>query len=117
MIVIIVCHFPASSPIAASLYGGGTALMASSEDLIMVGRIKRASVKEPARTLLDSETPMVLRKNARPNRPNTILGTPAKVLIQIRIRLIIFPSRAYSQRYIAAMTPNGRANSIAPIVK
>ena len=57
---------------------GGTALIASSEDLIMVGRIKRASVKEPA--IIDSETPMVLRKNARPNRPNTILGTPAKVL-------------------------------------
>ena len=58
-----------------------------------------ASVIEPASTLLDSDTCKELMKNASPNRPNTMDGTPASVLMLVRIiRTTRLLSCAYSTR-------------------
>jgi len=46
-------------------------------------------------------------KNPKPNKPNTIDGTPARLLIDVRIILVNKESLAYSLRYIAEQTPSG----------
>ena len=68
-------------------------MIASSEARMMVGRISRARVSDPASTLLECDTCRVLMKKARPKRPKTMLGTPARVLMHVRSRLTSRPSR------------------------
>ena len=115
--VHIAFHFPAPNPRAASRYELGTLFKASSQERIIVGRISRARVIEPASTLLLSEILRVLIKNASPNRPNTMDGTPASVPTHTRkndIKELFF---AYSAKYIAAIIPSGAAINIAPTVR
>ena len=56
-------------------------------------------------------------KNAKPNRPNTIDGTPARVPTHMRKTEATRPFRAYSAKYIAAIIPRGAAISIEPKVR
>jgi hypothetical protein len=50
----------------------------------------------------------------KPNRPKTIEGTPARLRIARRTKRMSLPSRAYSLRYTAELTPTARARLIAP---
>ena len=63
-----------------------------------VGRIISARVMDPARTLLELDSLSVLMKKARPNNPNTMLGTPASVLMHVRSNVTGRLSPAYSVR-------------------
>ena len=56
IIVTTVFQRLAPNPKAPSLYDRGTAIIASSDDLIMVGRISKDNVRAPANTLFDSDT-------------------------------------------------------------
>ena len=115
--VHIALHLPAPSPRAASRYELGTVLRASSQERIIVGRISSASVIEPAKTLLLSETFTVFIKNASPKSPKTIDGTPASVPTHILRKFTTLPFLAYSEKYIAATIPSGAAKIIAPAVR
>ena len=46
-------------------------------------------------------------KNPKPNTPNTIEGTPARLFTHILIKATVFPCFAYSFKYTAAITPKG----------
>lgn len=46
--------------------------------------------------MIESPNPSVWTKSAMPNRPNTIDGTPLKLLVMTRIILTSQLSRAYS---------------------
>ena len=48
-------------------------------------KISKYILRAPANTLFDSDTCIVFKKKARPNNPNTILGTPANVLIHLSL--------------------------------
>ena len=88
----IVCHLVAPKAKLPSLYDTGTALIASSEVLIIVGIIIKVRVSPP-----DTMEYFKLRattKNTYPNKPNIIEGTPANDsvpnLMIFNIILIIF---------------------------
>ena len=68
--------------------------MASSVVRITIGSTSRARVSEPA--MIESPNPSVRTNSAMPNRPNTIDGTPLKLLVMTRITLTSQLSRAYS---------------------
>ena len=52
-------------------------------------------------------------KNPSPNSPNTIDGTPARLLIAPRItRVTADCDRAYSFKYTAVVTPTGTTQSV-----
>ena len=72
---------------------------------------------EPASTLLLSDTFTVFMRNASPNSPNTIDGTPARVPTHILRKLTALPFLAYSEKYIAATIPRGAAKIMAPTVR
>lgn len=80
------------------MYARGTAWIASSDARITVGRIISASVIAPASTLFDGDTRAAWMKNASPNRPNTMLGTPASVWMHVRSSARKRLSFAYSVR-------------------
>src|SRR5688500_1917870 len=69
-------HLLAPSDRPTSRYEAGTALIASSEVLMIVGRIMNASVRPPAR--IDHPKPRTSTKKTKPNRPKMIDGTPAR---------------------------------------
>ena len=54
----------------------------------------KISVKAPARILTPNLNQTT--KKAKPNRPNTIDGTPARLLMPKRMKRINLPGRAYS---------------------
>ena len=60
-----------------------------------------------------NEPPPCLTKIASPNIPNTIEGTPAKLVTRAWISLVVFVGLAYSSRYIAAPTDIGIAEIMA----
>ncbi len=62
-----VCHLVAPTPSPASRIDGGTALIASCDDMITMGRISSASVAAPASTLRPNA--MARTKTASPNTP------------------------------------------------
>jgi hypothetical protein len=64
--------------------------------VMIAGKIIRPSVNQPA----SSETfhPKKITKSPKPNRPNTIDGTPAKFKIATRMNRIKRVSRLYSLR-------------------
>ena len=108
----IVCHFVAPSARLPCLNESGTLFKASSVVLIIVGRTIRPSVIIPARR----HTPKSRNntRNANPKRPKTIEGVPFRRSTPNLIIEVIQLSLVYSTRYIAAQTPIGSANSIAP---
>ena len=82
---------------------------------MIVGRIRNPKVRDPAR-MLDPNLNMMTKK-ARPNKPKTTEGTPARQLMPTLINRIILPCLAYSVRYMAEATPRGRPIAIAPSVR
>ena len=51
--------------------------------------------------------PTKYTKKPRPNTPNTIEGTPARLLTAMRTMRTSAPCFAYSRKYSAASTPRG----------
>ena len=90
------CHFVPPVANATSRYDWGTALIASSLDLIMKGSIIRLTVSDPES--IDQLKFKSLTKNINPNSPSTIEGTPARQSIPNRIALVAQPSVVYSVR-------------------
>ena len=84
---------------------------------MIVGSIKSANVTQPANTLLPSEIFTVFIKNANPNSPNTIDGTPASVPTHILKNSTDFPPLEYSEKYMEAAMPSGAAIIIEPSVR
>ena len=76
------------------------------------GRIMHARVRPPAR--IENPIPSQILKNALPNKPNTIDGTPARTS---RLRLVHaatrLPTGMISARKIAVARPSGVAATIA----
>src|SRR5690554_2388305 len=105
------------APIAndALLYSSGTAIKASSEALIIVGNITIPKVIEPDN--METPKPRNFTKIAKPNKPKTTEGTPARLFTPILITLTSLPFLAYSVKNIAANTPRGAANIIDPRIK
>ena len=64
-----------------------------------------------------SPKPKKLTKSDMPNRPNTIEGMPARLLVIILMNLTIFPCEAYSFMYIPLMMPRGKAKSALPTIR
>ena len=52
-----------------------------------------------------------------PNRPNTIDGTPLKLLVMMRITLTSQLSRAYSLTWMPDITPSGNATAMLPATR
>ena len=63
----------------------GTAVSAARDAMITTGRISNASTSPPT-TGADRGSPNAPRNTAAPNRPNTIDGTAARLLIFTSIR-------------------------------
>ena len=63
--------------------------------------------KDSGKRECQSSLPPHRQKNPSPKTPNTIEGTPAKLLTAIRTKRTITPCFAYSFRYTAASTPKG----------
>jgi hypothetical protein len=82
---LIVCHFVAPKAKEASLKEEGTELIASSDALIITGRMSIPRVSEPEST--ETPKPKSLTNIASPKSPKTTEGTPARLLMPI---LIIF---------------------------
>ena len=85
-----------------SLYDAGTLRMASSLARIITGSVRTASVMEAARMHGLGSKPNSGNRNstkkARPKSPKTMLGTPASVLMPMRMMRIVQPSEAHSTR-------------------
>jgi hypothetical protein len=114
-ILRMVCHFVPPRETLTTRNDWGTALKASSDVLMITGSVMIARVREAARMLVPS-----LKNNTkmpRPNRPYTIEGIPARLIIAIRIALVQRLSLAYSDRYIAAATPSGHTNIVVSNVR
>jgi len=75
----------------------------------------RPNVREPA--MIESPNPKKLTKSDIPNNPKTTDGTPLRLLVMIRIKLIIFPFLAYSFIYMPDMIPIGKLNRQLPITR
>jgi len=73
----IVFHFGAPKASAATLKSFGTIFKASWEPLTIIGRVIHVSVNQPERREIPS--PRNLQKNAYPNKPKVIEGTPARL--------------------------------------
>ena len=80
----------------------GTDRRASMEVMITIGRTSTASVIPPARMLrpdpLPSTASMNATKTARPSRPYTTDGTPARLRMLIWMKRVSRVSPAYSSR-------------------
>ena len=74
----------------------GTARSASSAVLMITGSVMIASVSEPAR--IDVPKPRNSTNKPSPNRPYTIEGMPARLMIARRMVRVNLVSRAYSPR-------------------
>ena len=79
----MVCQCVAPRAREASLKDWGTARMASCEAEMIPGRAMMPSVRLPER--METPKPNALTKTAKPKRPNTTDGTPAKLLMLRRM--------------------------------
>jgi hypothetical protein len=104
----VVSHFVAPTPKEASLQDFGTPFSASSVAVTMNGRDRQVIVKAPAKILA---CPTRVTNKATPNSPKMMDGIPAKLLRAYRIKCVIPFTGAYSDKYIAAPTPNGITNN------
>ncbi len=77
----------APMPSAACRIDGGTDFRAARLAMIMVGSVISASTIPPT-TGADRGSPKKLRKTARPNKPKTIEGTAARLLMLTSIRSV-----------------------------
>jgi hypothetical protein len=86
-------------------------LIASSVVEMMTGRFIAAKVKPPDR--MDHPMLRKMTKNANPNNPKIIEGTPARQSVPKRIIRLTRLSRVYSMRKMAVPTPKGTEKKIA----
>ena len=118
---MVVCNLLAPSPLLASLTLCGTVRNAVLAAITIVGSVSIPSVMPPTKLALLGN-PIKLINNARPNKPYTILGTAAKLLMFISIKSLYrfqpFPlGCGNSSMCTAQPTPIGNANNNAnPIV-
>ena len=96
----------------ASRQERGTCLRASSVVLMITGRVRTASVRMPESRL--TLKPRAVTKKAKPNRPNTIEGTPARLATDRRTISTTGPCLPYSLSHTAQATPKGNAMAMAP---
>jgi len=114
-ILLIVSHLLAPKESDASRIECGTAAKASCEAEIIKGRARIPSVRLPES--IETPKPKKLTNTAKPKSPKTTEGTPAKLLILIRIIFTTILLGEYSQIYIAQANPKGTAKTIEPNVK
>ncbi len=95
-ILRIVCHLVAPTEILTTRNDCGTARKASSDVLMMTGRVMIDRVKEPANMLVPNLRKITNKPN--PNKPYTTDGIPARLIIAIRMALVQRLSGAYSER-------------------
>ena len=90
----------------------GTVRRASCEAMTTIGRTRSESVRPPAQSVgprANRLQPKASRKAARPRRPYTTDGTPARLAMFVWITRFSRPGGAYSSRKTAAPTPIGIA--------
>ena len=92
----MVCHFVPPRLMLTVRKLCGTDRSASSAVLMITGSVMIASVSDPAR--IDDPMPSASTNSPSPNRPYTIDGTPARLMIARRIMRVNLLSRAYSLR-------------------
>jgi hypothetical protein len=109
-IFLIVCHLVAPNAYDPCRNCCGTALIASCDETITIGKTTKAIVKAPESILFPK--PSVLTKTAKPNKPYTIDGVPDRFETFIFINFVIQLFLAYSSKYTAVPKPIGTANNI-----
>ena len=107
-------HFEAPNPKAASFIDGGTALIDALEAIMIVGIVINPKHKPPT-SGADLGKPNRLRKTERPNKPKTIDGIAARLLIFTSRKSVKRPGFAKYSRYTAAITASGSAKIIVTI--
>jgi len=96
-------------PSAASRMEGGTEVRAARPAMMMTGRVIRLSTSPPT-SGAERGRPKKLMNTARPNKPNTMEGTAARLLMLTSIRSVQRFFGANSSRYTAVATPIGNDN-------
>src|SRR5512143_1350066 len=93
----------------------GTARKASSEVLMITGRVMIESVSEADRM----EVPNLRNRtnSPSPNKPYTTDGIPDRLMMAIRIARVRGVSDAYSDKYTAAAIPSGTEKIAVPMVR
>ena len=99
----------------ASRQARGTCFKASSVVLMITGSVRTARVRMPESRL--TLKPRAVTKNARPKRPNTIEGTPARLATDRRTMSTTGPCLPYSLSHTAQATPKGSAIRMAPAAR
>jgi len=92
----MVCHFETPRASEASRKVAGTALRASSEAPMIVGRMRKPSVSAPER--MQEPNCRNTTKSPRPKSPKTMEGTPARQFTPMRMIRTRGPCLAYSLR-------------------
>ena len=114
-IFLMVCHLVAPRARDASLKDWGMDVNASREAEMIPGSIRMPRVRLPDR--METPNPRYLTNTARPKRPKTTEGTPARLFILILSILVTRLSGVYSVRYMAQASPSGSEKTIAPKVR
>src|SRR6056297_3850677 len=106
----VVSHLVAPTPNAPSRTLYGTARSDSEAVMITMGNTSADNARPPAQTV--RPRPKNWTNRARPSRPYTIDGTPARLRTLRRVNAARRDLPAYSSRYTAHATPSGMATTM-----